>query len=66
MSITMYHLLVGITGVIMIFALVVACGIVMQQINKVRSHKPPLIIAFFGLILLIVFVVIITLNIWNI
>jgi len=62
----MYHLLIGITGIIMLFALIVACGIIMHEINKVRSHKPPLIIAFFGLILLIVFVVIIVLNIWNI
>ena len=66
MSTIMYHLLIGITGIIMLFALIVACGIIMHEINKVRSHKPPLIIAFFGLILLIVFVVIITLNIWNI
>lgn len=66
MSITMYHLLVGITSAIMIFALVIACGIIMHEINKVKSHKPPLIIAFFGLILLIVFVVITISNIWNI
>jgi len=66
MSTIMYHLLIGITGIIMLFALIVACGIIMHEINKVRSHKPPLIIAFFGLILLIVFVVIIVLNIWNI
>lgn len=66
MSDRLYHILLLITSGIMINSLVIAAYLILHEINRVRSHKTPLIIAFFGLILLIVFVVIVILNIWNI
>jgi hypothetical protein len=65
MSDKLYHILLLITSGIMINSLVIAAYLILHEINKVRSHKTPLVIAFFAIIFLMVFVVLVIINIWN-
>ena len=65
MSEKLYHILLLITGGIMINSLVIAAYLILHEINKVRSHKTPLVIAFFAIIFLIIFVVLVIINIWS-
>lgn len=65
MSDRLYHILLLITSGIMINSLFIAAYLILHEINRVRSHKTPLIIALFAIIFLMVFVVLVIINIWN-
>lgn len=65
MSSTTYHIVLIILGSIMILSLIIAEFIILHEINKIRSCKPPLIAAFFAIILVILVVIKVLSNIWT-
>lgn len=65
MSEKLYHILLLITSGIMINSLFIAEYLILHEINRVRSHKTPLVITFFAMIFLMVFIVLVIINIWS-
>lgn len=65
MSEKLYHILLLITSGIMINSLFIAEYLILHEINRVRSHKTSLVIAFFAMIFLMVFIVLVIINIWS-